>query len=287
LLQSRIGHFFYKSIILLAVLRGAGPSSAWAQAAPSPDIPATLERARHAEDAGRLKEAVEALEEAYEAGGDPELLFRLAELNSKLGQIVPALRLYRTYVSRDSSGKYRAAAEQQIRALQEREQSLEHEKSPSPPLPVPATGVASPVAGAAGTSAITAPGPVTRAPAPVDGAGQLSTAAPAVRLDTSPPPREPEPPLPRWLPWAGLAATVGLAVAAMVSEVSASSQYSTLLGSCGATDLGCTDTQINDLRSRARTTTILWIGAGVLAAATGTGVYVNTQGAGFSGIWRF
>ena len=159
LLQSRGGRFFLETVVLLVVLRSAAPSAAWAQVAPSPDVPAVLEQAREAEAAGRLTEAVGALEQAYEAGGDPELLFRLGELNSKLGQIVPALRLYRTYVSRDSSGKHRATAEQQICAL----------------------------------------------------------------------------------------------VAAMVSGVSASSQYSILHG----------------------------------AVATGTGVYVNTREAGFSGIWRF
>lgn len=80
---------------------------------------------------------------------------------------------------------------------------------------------------------------------------------------------------------------MGLAIAATVSTISASDRYDQLRTSCGATSTGCSEGQIDDLRSSADRTTILWVGAGLMAAATGAGFYVNTHQAGFSGVWRF
>ena len=249
-----------EGVILVAVLAcGGGPVRAApvATGAP-PDVAAAgqaqqaIELARQAEAAGRVEEAIAQLERAYEVGGDHELLFRLGELTSRVGQNVRALRLYRAYRMRDPDGTNRAVAEYRIAVLEGRAPAFETAREPVPSAPLASPPTSGP---AAGLVAVGAPGP--------------------------------SPPLPRWVPWAGLAATVGLAIAATLSGVSASDSYDQLRTSCGATSAGCAQGQIDDVRSSANRTTILWVAAGVFAAATGAGFYVNTREAGFSGAWRF
>ena len=50
---------------------------------------------------------------------------------------------------------------------------------------------------------------------------------------------------------------------------------------------GCSQSQIDQVKSRALTANLLWAGASVGAVATGVMVYVNTREAGFSGVWSF
>ncbi len=264
------------------VVAPAGAGSA------SPQAAAAVEQAGQAEAAGRLEEAVLQLEHAYEVDGDPELLFRLGELTSRLGQDVRALRLYRTYLTRDPGGKNRVAAERRIAALENHAPAASEAagetlaEPPGAPVGAP-TAVSVPVAPAAA-----APSP-SAAPAFAPPSACMPPPAPApepaVGLTTATP--SSGPPLPRWLPWAGLAATAGLAIAATISGLSASAQYDQLRTSCGATPAGCSQAQIDDVRSSANRTTVLWVGAGVVAAAAGAGFYVNAREAGFSGVWRF
>ncbi len=252
----------------------------------SPQEAAAVDAASRAEAEGHLEEAASALEQAYQAGGDAELLFRLGELTSRMGQDVRALRLYRTYLSRGPGGKNRAAAERAIGVLQARTQAA---GGASPP-PVTTTGAGTTgSANAAGGAPSTSTAPATPPAAMPDSAAAVLASAPpagppALTAASTPPP---EPPTPRWLPWAGLTATVGLAVAATISGLSASNRYDQLHGSCGATVAGCSQAQIDDVRSSANLTTALWVGAGVMAAATGAGFYANTHEAGFSGVWKF
>lgn len=244
----------------------------------APPAAAAIEQARQAEAAGHLDEAVARLEWAYELNGDPELLFRLGELTSRLGQNLRALRLYRTYLTRSPAGENHAIAELRIAALEQ-------------PVPPSGAGGAVPGQPASPPAASRAPAPFSPAPlAPSSAASAAATAPPAAEttaaatIAVAP---SSGPPVPRWVPWAGLAATVVLAVAATVSGLSATDRYDQLHSSCGATAAGCSQGQIDDVRSSAQRTTILWVGAGVLAAATGAGFYVNTREAGVSGVWRF
>jgi hypothetical protein len=80
---------------------------------------------------------------------------------------------------------------------------------------------------------------------------------------------------------------LALATAATLSGFAASHRYDELRTSCGATAAGCSGAEIDDVRTRSRTTNLLWAGAGVVAAATGIAVYVNARQAGVSGLWRF
>jgi hypothetical protein len=263
--------------------------------AASPDDPAkvALDEASRAEASGHLTEAIDALKLAYEVSGDTELLFRLGELTRKIGQDVSAMRFYRAYLTRDPRGKHRAAAERQVHLL---EAAAGDPDAPlpsaarTPPAPTGAPPSPAPSQGEGRTNP--APGPGNAAPVSLT----LET-PPVATAQTSPPvdlqanaaPAADgvQPPLPRWLPWVGVAATVALGTGATLSGLAASHHYDDLRSSCGATAAGCSSAQIDDVRSRARTTNLLWAGAGVLAAATGVAVYVNTREAGFSGIWRF
>lgn len=305
-----------KVLLLSGILvSGSGPASAVAVAPDaSPQKATAIEQARQAEAAGRLEEAVGQLERAYELGGDPELLFYLGELTGRLGQSVRALRLYRTYVARNPGGKNHAAAERRITVLEGHAPSSEDSSATVPQFltippasvnrsaAVPAVASVTPPAtppapvyssggGPSAAAKALVPKPSSPAALDLDAAaglvpGPAPTSGPAAGL-TAVSSRSPSPPIPRWVPWAGLTATVGLAIAATVSAISASARYDQLRTSCGATSAGCSEGQIDDLRSSAHRTTILWVGAGIMAAATGAGFYLDTREAGFSGVWRF
>ena len=94
-------------------------------------------------------------------------------------------------------------------------------------------------------------------------------------------------PLPRWVPWALTAATVGLGVGAIVSGVSASNRYAELRDSCGRAAGGCAAGDIDDVRSQARRANILWLLTSAAAVGAGVTIYFNVNAAGASGLWSF
>ena len=227
--------------------------------------------ARQAYDAGRKQEAIEAYKRAYELSGDHALLFRLGEVHREVGQDVAALRFYRSYVARDPRGKQRQAAERAVRELDL--------KLAKPAAAAPAAASATPPAPAVPSSSSSRPSASASASA--------SASLPALSVAATPAPAPPGPPLPRWLPWAGLGATLALGAGAVVTGLGASHRYDELHGSCGQRTEGCPTSDIDDVRSRARTANLLWVAAGVGAALTGVTFYVNTREAGFSGVWSF
>lgn len=227
--------------------------------------------ARQAYDAGRKQEAIEAYKRAYELSGDHALLFRLGEVHREVGQDVAALRFYRSYVARDPRGKHRQAAERAVRELDL--------KLAKPAGAAPAATPATPPAPAVPSSSSSPP----------SASASASPSLPAVDLSAAatPAPAPPGPPLPRWLPWAGLGATLALGAGAVVTGLGASHRYDELHGSCGQRTEGCPTSDIDDVKSRARTANLLWVAAGIGAAMTGVTFYVNTREAGFSGVWSF
>lgn len=267
---------------------------------------AELERGRQAEAAGHKREAVDHLKKAYEVSGDPNLLFRLGELSRETGDDTAALRFYQAYLRRSPRGEHSAIAERQVRVL---EWSSGQGRPAAPATSAPAVtgspGATPPTNGAptgpavaptASPAPIAAPSPgtphaapTTPPPWPVESAVPATGAAGVDLTAQAAPPRSSgaEPPLPRWVPWAGFAAAAGLGLTAVLTGLSANEQYDQLRNSCGATAGGCSSGQIDDMKSRARTTNILLAGAGVVAVATGVAVYFNTREAGLSGLWRF
>ena len=246
-----------------------------------------MAQARQAYDAGRLLEAIEGFKRAYELSGDLTLLFRLGEVSREVGQDVAALRFYRTYLARDHRGQHREAAE---RAVSDLELKMAKPAPPRAPARPPARWqvrrhVRWPVRW---RSAPRPPAPVTPPSSPSP--PPASAAHPAVDLraqaTADPAPRS-GPPLPRWLPWAGLGATLALGAGAVVTGLGASHRYDELRGSCGQTVEGCAQSDIDQVKSRALTANLLWAAAGVGAVATGVVVYVNAREAGFAGAWSF
>ena len=261
---------------------------------------AVAEQAQQAYGRGQKQEAIEGFKRAYEMGGEANLLFRLGQVSQEIGQNAVAARFYRAYVARDPKGQYRAEAEKLARSL---EQGPEKgpAKAPQAQAPAPAKAPLSPAKAPPAQLqpppfARTSPAPVAAAPAAkLAPPAPVSSPAPAdrpagveLRVEASPPADpSPEPPLPRWLPWAGLGASAALAVGAVVTGLAASSRYDELRRTCGQTEQGCPTADIDDVKSRTLTANLLGAAAGVTALATGVAVYFNTREAGLSGLWRF
>ena len=153
---------------------------------------------------------------------------------------------------------------------------------PTPtPGPTSAPGPTAPAAAPATATTTTTAGSPTLQPAP------SPTTAPAGALVAAPaaPPPPGQTPLPRWLPLVGAAMTVAATAAATIVGLQASSRYDDLRATCGQTASGCSADQIDGVRSRDNAATILWVSAGVLAAATGVAIVVNTHAAGASALW--
>ncbi len=244
-----------------------------------------MAKARQAYDAGRLLEAIEGFKRAYELSGDLTLLFRLGEVSREAGQDVAALRFYRTYLARDHRGQHREAAE---RAASDLELKAARPAPPRAPARPPAAG--SQVAGPVARQVAVAPAPAPVTPPSSPSPPPASVAHPAVDLRVQATP-DPAPrsglPLPRWLPWAGLGATLALGAGAVATGLGASKRYDELRGSCGQTVEGCAQSDIDQVKSSALTANLLWAAAGVGAIATGVVVYVNAREAGFAGAWSF
>jgi len=318
--------FSYRLVCAAIVVAALVVNSAGARAESTPAEAArdALAQARQASDAGRLPKAIEAYKRAYELSGDTNLLFQLGEVNRRLGQAVVAIRFYRTYLARDPRGKYREAAERAARSLEMQPSkpapAAAPVVAPAPVAPAPVRIAPAPVAptpvrvAPAPVRVAPAPAPVARAPvapAPARVAPAPVVAAPAPVAPAPAPPPEiapqpagtpavdlradvtatPEPrsrtPLPTWLPWAGLGATIALGAGAVVTGLQANSRYEQLKTSCGRTAEGCPAADINQVKSSALTANLLWAATGVGALATGVVVFVNAREAGFAGAWSF
>jgi len=251
------------------------------------------ETGRRAYNLNHWDEAIAAFEKAYQLSGDPALLFNLAQAHRQALHGNEALHFYKVYLREQPDGPNREVAEKQLNELQAQNW---HDPFDTPD---PA-GKAPPAPRAPVTPALVAPAPVTPAPRPTAAAAPPPAAAtssitvippatdtPVVVSPPAPAAPPPRTPLPRWLPLAGAVASVALMSAAIVFGVSASSRYDALASSCGRTATGCTASDIDDVRSRDRTTTALWIATGVVATGTGVAAVVNARAAGVSALWRF
>lgn len=233
------------------------------------------EQGRRAYNLGNWQESIDGFERAYKLSGDPALLFNLGQAHRQLGQGGEAIRFYKAYLRNEPVTPNREVAEKQIKELEAQSWRgpPDGQTAPAIPKPAPKTPVLEPV------------GPTPEAPKTV--VTEPAPSPPALLSQSSAPSAPPRAPLPRWLPITGAAVAVGLMTGAIVYGLSGSSQFDSLRGSCGQTTAGCTSAQIDDVKSRDRTATVLWVLAGVVAAGTGVSVYVNTRAAGVAALWRF
>jgi hypothetical protein len=267
---SRIGPLF----VCLAA------SPAWSQ----PPVPASArvvaEKARRAYDLGRIEEAIDGFARAYQMSGEPGLLFETAEAHRELGRNADAVSLYRTYVQRAPGGPHRQAAEKAIEEIGRNggggdvKVAVPGENGARPgakPPPAPAPAPPSPA------PAPPAPAPAALPPAPAPVMAAEVELATDLRGDAAPAPAERPRAVPRWLPWISLGATLALGAGAVLSGLSASRRYDELRTTCGRTAAGCTDRQIDEVRSGARMANVFWGLTGVVAVGTGLAFYFSSR----------
>ena len=96
------------------------------------------ERATRAYDVGKYNEAIEEYQKAYEIGGDPPMLYNIAQsyrLNDQPGE---ALRFYRRYLQRAPSARNREDVERKIADLEKTVEDRRKAAAAAAPPPVAA-----------------------------------------------------------------------------------------------------------------------------------------------------
>jgi tetratricopeptide (TPR) repeat protein len=98
------------------------------------------EKATRAYDVQKYSEAVEEYQKAYEIGGDPAMLYNVAQSYRLSDQLPEALRFYRRYLQRSPNARNREDVERKIsdleRTLEERRKAAAAVPPPPPPEPV-------------------------------------------------------------------------------------------------------------------------------------------------------
>jgi hypothetical protein len=154
-----------KRILFVALLLAA-PAARAADLTPAQkqEMKQLYEKATRAYDVGKYNEAIEDYQKAYEIGGDPPMLYNIAQAYRLNDQPAEALRFYRRYLQRAPSARNREDVERKIAEL---EKTIEERRkaaaaatpppaatppiAPTPPPapapnPAPATGPAAPAA---------------------------------------------------------------------------------------------------------------------------------------------
>jgi tetratricopeptide (TPR) repeat protein len=91
----------------------------------------------------------------------------------------------------------------------------------------------------------------------------------------------------RWYFWAAAGGAVAFGAGAIAAGLAANSRFSDLQGSCGSTPAGCTESQIDTVKSRADLANVFWILAAASAVGTGVSLYVENHGAEVAVAYRF
>jgi Tetratricopeptide repeat len=123
------------------------------------------ERATRAYDVGKYAEAIEYYQKAYEIGGDPPMLYNIAQSYRLNDQPADAVRFYRRYLQRAPSARNKDDVERKIgeleKIVEERRRAQLAAPPPSPPAtPPPSTtgpGVTPPPVQPAPTPSTTTP----------------------------------------------------------------------------------------------------------------------------------
>ena len=130
---------------LAALLLVSGPPAHAMQLSPDQkqEILQHYERATRAYDIQKYSEAVEEYQKAYEIGGDPAMLYNVAQAFRLNDQVSEALHAYRRYLQRSPNARNRADVERKIgeleRTLETRRKAAEAAAANAPPAPVAGT----------------------------------------------------------------------------------------------------------------------------------------------------
>ena len=157
------------------------------------------EKGQRAYDVGKYADAIDEYAKVYEIGGNPSMLFNIAQayrLNNQPGE---AVRFYRRYLQRSPNAPNRADVDQKIAELEkieEKPRAATPPPPPSPPAPTavaplapapPATPPPAPAAPPPPATSLSAPAAALPPPAPV-------TATPVEPAPIAPPPVTPPAP---------------------------------------------------------------------------------------------
>jgi len=245
-------------------------------------------------EVGEYRQALAEYKAAHVSKPDPAFLYNIGQCHRQLGDLEQAVVLYKRYLTASPGAANRADVEKRIAEL-ETELAARRRKGQSepPPQPAPVERPAADIFEPAPTpspppSAAPSP-PMPSAPLPVPAAPPAPAPAPAVAagLTTPPPEAQPAGSSLRYLRWLGVGATVALAAGAVLTGVSAQSEYDDLKKTCGNTDAGCPNGEIDKVKSRALVTNILWAATGVAALGTGLMFYATPSQGAVQVAWRF
>ena len=135
--------------ILLCVLLLTGRRANAMQLTPSQkqEMKQHYERATRAYDVQKYTEAVDEYQKAYEIGGDPAMLYNVAQSYRLADQLPDALRFYRRYLQRSPNARNREDVERKIadleKTVEERKRAAAAAATAAPPAE-PALAVVAP-----------------------------------------------------------------------------------------------------------------------------------------------
>jgi hypothetical protein len=161
------GPLFAVLSLLWALL--AGPAAGTASAAEltpaqKQDMKLLYEKATRAYDVGKYQEAIEEYQKAYEIGGDPPMLYNIAQsyrLNDQPGE---AIRFYKRYLQRAPSARNREDVERKIADLEKGMEERRKAAAAVTPPPAAVTPVPAPVPTTPVTPSETSPAPSATTP---------------------------------------------------------------------------------------------------------------------------
>jgi tetratricopeptide (TPR) repeat protein len=146
-------------VVLVMVFLGAGGAGAQTQSltpAQKQEMRQQYEKATRAYDIKKYSEAIDGYQRIYEIGGDPAMLFNIAQSYRLNGQSEEALRFYRRYLQRSPNARNRDDVERKIgdleRTIDERRKAAAAAAAPVvvPPPVAPTAEPAPPVVPAPG-----------------------------------------------------------------------------------------------------------------------------------------
>jgi hypothetical protein len=267
-----------------------------------------VDQGHRAYNLGHWSDALAAFEKAYEESGDSAILFNLAETHRQLGHTADAIRLYNSYLRELPNGPDHEAAATEIKNLSGNggAKAAPAATAPPPVTPAPAKPAPPPVATTPPPVAPAPAKPATPPPAPPPtasypshpapaaipppaaaspppGSAPVAPLGPAPTVTTAPPGAPPpasdssllvsQPPPPAQhrskVPVIiGAAATGAFVAGAIAFTLSSNSLYNDLKSSCGVTAMGCSQSQVDGVKTRDHAATAFWIAAGAAAVAT-------------------
>jgi tetratricopeptide (TPR) repeat protein len=268
-----IGNVLFRRVLAwarlaLAVLGSilvTAPASAQSE---SEAAKAAFQEGKRAYNLGRWEEALAGFEKAYKLSGDTVLLFNVAQAHRMAGHLEEALVSYRAFLREQPRSPNRGLAESWIAAIEAKLRARKLDPAAPGAHQPPALGEPGPAASAT-------PAPPIGAPARGrDGRPERASADLGL---TRPGPGAPERHL-RTSSWVGLGVTAALAGGTVAAGLAVRNRFAELRDSCGQTVAGCSEADVDSVKTRVLVTNVLLGLTGASAVLTGL-TFVGDSGA--------